>query len=167
MEHTQDVELILNSLTKEKKELLDKVNEIDKVIKRIKFGNLNIRLSQGNDIAAPIAPHNEMQSQSTFPLKADLKVQIIKVFDILGVASKLREVQDKFTELTGSKHNIRESLRNLNKHQILRLLQEKGTHRGLYWVKSEWLTDEGTRLRDEHKFNGFDLLFNADTIEYK
>ena len=45
MAHTQEVELILNSLNRDKRELLDKVAGIDKVIKRIKYGNLNIGLS--------------------------------------------------------------------------------------------------------------------------
>jgi len=167
MEHTQDVELILSSLTKEKKELLDKVSEIDKVIKRIKYGNLNVRLSQGTKNNEKAINNDETQQEQAFPLKAELKVQIIKVFDILGVASKLKEVQDKFAELTGSKQNIRESLRNLNKHEILKLLQPKGTFRGLYWVKSEWLEDNGTRLKDEHKFDGFDLLFSDNMLEFK
>ena len=85
MEHTEDVELILNSLTKEKKELLDKVSEIDKVIKRIKYGNLTLRLSQVASNEAPNNTTDTNQQQSAFPMKADLKVQIIKVFDILGL----------------------------------------------------------------------------------
>ncbi len=167
MEHTQDVELILMSLTKEKRELLDKVGEIDKVIKRLKYGNLNLRLSKGNKNNADANDNDQIQQPQAFPMKADLKVQAIKVFDILGVASKLRDVQEKYKELTGVNHNLRETLRNLNKHDILKLLQPKGTIRGLYWVKAEWLEDDGRRLKEQHKFEGFDLLFTDDMIEFK
>jgi hypothetical protein len=167
MEYAQDVELILTSLTKEKRELLDKVSEIDKVIKRIKYGNLNLRLSKGNKADADSIDNDETQQPQSFPMKADLKVQAIKVFEILGVASKLRDVQEKYKEITGVNHNLRETLRNLNKHGILKLLQPKGAIRGLYWVKAEWLEDNGTRLKEQYKFEGFDLLFSDDMIEFK
>jgi len=55
MEYSQDVELILSSMNKDKRELLDKVAEIDKLIKRIKYGNLNLRLSKGIRIDENIA----------------------------------------------------------------------------------------------------------------
>jgi hypothetical protein len=50
MEYTADIELILNSLNKDKRELLDKIGEIDKLIKRIKYGNLNLGLNKVKQI---------------------------------------------------------------------------------------------------------------------
>ncbi len=158
--------MVLESLTKDKRELLDKVNEIDKVIKRIKYGNLNLGLSKvqtnevNNDTIA------ESKQEQVFPMKSELKVQVIKIFDILGVACKLKDVQDKYKEFTGVWHNLREALRNLNKHEILKLMQPKGTMRGLYWVKAEWL-DEAGKLKEQYKFEGFDLLYTDDMIEFK
>jgi hypothetical protein len=166
MEYNQDIELIISSLNKDKRELLDKVNDIDKLIKRIKYGNLNLGLNKGNKIDNTITDIEVIQPIRAFPKKADLKVQIIKIFDILGEASKLKDVQDKYKELTGIHHNLRETLRILNRHDILKLLQPKGTIRGLYWVKTEWL-DENRRLKDKHRFEGFDLLFTDDMIEFK
>src|SRR5579862_1042056 len=152
MEHTQDVELILGSLNKDKRELLDKVAEIDKLIKRIKYGNINLRLNKGNNDV----DENVIEPQpQTFPMKADLKVQVIKIMDIIGVACKLKDVAEKYKELTGVHHNLREVLRTLNKHEILKLIQPKGTIRGLYWIKTEWLEDNNTRLKEQHKFEGF------------
>ncbi|MBL0181690.1 MAG: hypothetical protein IPP96_05065 [Chitinophagaceae bacterium] len=166
MTHKTEIELVLNSLNKDKRELLDKVNEIDKLIKKIKYGNLNLGLSKGtkdellnDDIPQP-------QQPQAFPLKADLKVQAIKVMDLLGVASKLKDIRDKYHEITGLNVNLRETLRNLNKHEILKLLQPKGNIRGLYWVKSEWL-DENNNLKEQHKFEGFELLFSDEMVEYK
>jgi len=52
MEQSPEILMVLNSLNKEKRELLDKVGEIDKVIKRIKYGNLKLGLSQGIAIVA-------------------------------------------------------------------------------------------------------------------
>jgi hypothetical protein len=164
MEHTQDLELILGSLNKDKRELLDKVAEIDKLIKRIKYGNINLKLNKGNNVV----DENVIEpQQQVFPMKADLKVQVIKIMDIIGVACKLKDVAEKYKELTGVHHNLREVLRTLNKHEILKLIQPKGTIRGLYWIKTEWLEDNNKRLKEQHKFEGFDLLFTDDMIEFK
>ena len=167
MEYSNEVELIINSLAKDKRELLDKVAEIDKVIKRIRYGNINLGLSKVKQINDSITDVEVIDKPQAFPLKADLKVQAIKIFDLLGVACKLKDVRDKYHEITGLSVNFREVLRNLNKHDILRLLQPKGNIRGLYWVKTEWLEDNGTRLKEKHRFDGFDLLFSDEMIEFK
>ena len=86
--------------------------------------------------------------------------------DIIGVASKMNEIRDKYHEITGLHTNFRETLRNLNKHDILKLLQPKNSIRGLYWIKSEWL-DDNNNLKEQHKFNGFELLFSDNMVEYK
>lgn len=163
---TNEMELVINSLNKQRNELMSEVAEIDKVIKKLKYGGLNLGLTKGNKIDTAIAAPAESQQPQAFPLKADLKVQCLKVFDLLGVASKLGEVRDKYREISGLNVNFRETLRTLNKHGLLRILQPKGNIRGLYWVKSEWL-DEAGNLKEQHKFNGFELLFSDDMIEFK
>ena len=139
MNYTTDIELVLNSLNKERKEHLDKVNDIDKLIKKIKYGNLNLGLTKGNKADTLELNDDTKQQPQAFPLKADLKVQAIKIMDLLGVASKLKDIRDKYHEITGMNVNLRETLRNLNKHEIIKILQPKGNIRGLYWVKTEWL----------------------------
>lgn len=47
MEYSNDIQVIINSLSKEKKELSDRVNEIDKIIKRIKYGNMSFGGTKG------------------------------------------------------------------------------------------------------------------------
>jgi hypothetical protein len=153
-------------LNKDRKEHLDKVADIDKLIKKIKYGNLNFGLTKGNKVDAPETNADEKQQPQAFPLKADLKVQAIKIMNLLGVASKLKDIRDKYHEVTGLNVNFRETLRNLNKHEILKILQPKGNIRGLYWIKAEWL-DEHNNLKEQHKFDGFELLFSDDMIEYK
>ena len=166
MEHSADVELIINTLNKERREHLDKINEIDKLIKKIKYGNLNLGLTKGIKNIDTAIELPQTQYPKAFPLKADLKVQSIKVLDLLGVASKLNAIRDKYHEITGLNVNLRETLRNLNKHEIVKLLQPKGNIRGLYWIKAEWL-DENNNLKEQHKFEGFELLFSDDMVEYK
>ena len=104
-----------------------------------------------------------------FSLKADLKMQVLKVIDALGVASKLKYIREKPFELTNERHNIWVTLRTLNKHKLLKLLQPKGkeTIRGVYWVKTEWLEDSEGRLKDKQKFEGFELLFTDEQIKFK
>jgi hypothetical protein len=114
MEYNPDIELILSSLNKDKRELLDKVNEIDKLIKRLKYGNLNLGLNKVAKIDSPFTDIEVIEQPKGFPMKADLKVQVIKIFDILGQAVKLKDVQVKYKELTGINHNLRETMRNLN-----------------------------------------------------
>lgn len=166
MAHNADIELVLESLNKDKRELLDKVNAIDKLIKRIKYGNENLGLTKGKLIDNSITDIEVIEQPKAFPLKAELKIQVIKVFDILGVASKLSDVMNKYHEITGLNVNFRETLRNLNRHDILKILQPKGNIRGLYWVKAEWIDEDG-RLKEQHRFEGFDLIFSDDMIEFK
>jgi hypothetical protein len=164
MEYNSETMLILESLSKDKRELLHKINEIDKVIKRIKYGSINLGGTKRNNDKPDI---EQTEQPQPFPLKADLKIQVLKVLDLIGVACKLSEIRDKYHEITGHNVNFRETLRNLNKHDILKLLQPKNSIRGLYWIKAEWLEDNGTRLKEQHKFNGFDLLFTDEMIEFK
>jgi len=95
-----------------------------------------------------------------------LRVQLISVFDLIGKASRLKDVQDKYKEVTGLRPNLRETLRTLSKHKILRILKPKGTERGLYWVKEEWLEGDGCKLKEQYKFDGFNLLYNDEDLEY-
>lgn len=165
MAQTNEIEMVLNSLNKQRNELLNEVAEIDKVIKKIKYGGLNLGLTKGNKIETP-AVVVESHKEQAFPLKADLKVQALKVLDLLGVASKLADIREKYHELTGLNVNFRETLRTLNKHDLLKILQPKGNIRGLYWVKTEWLDEQGN-LKEQHKFDGFELLYSDEMIEYK
>jgi len=166
MEYNNDIQIVLNSLNKDKRELLDKVNEIDKLIKKIKYGNQTLGLSKGSKADKFIDELDEPQQPQAFPLKADLKIQVLKVMDMIGVACKLKDIAEKYHEITRLHVNFRETLRNLNKHELLKLLQPKNSIRGLYWVKTEWL-DENNNLKEQHKFDGFELLFNDEMIEFK
>lgn len=166
MKQIQEIDLVINSLNKERNELLLQVAEIDKVIKKIKYGGINLGLSKVTKVEQLTDELEEIEQPQAFPVKAELKVQAIKIMDLLGVASKLSDIRDKYHEVTGLNVNFRETLRNLNRHDILKLLQPKGNIRGLYWVKAEWLDDNGN-LKEQHKFNGFELLFTDDMIEFK
>lgn len=166
MRQAQEIELVINSLNKERNELLVQVAEIDKVIKKIKYGGLFLGLSKGISNEVPVLEKDEPQQPQAFPVRAELKVQAIKIMDMLGVASKLVDIREKYHEITGLNVNFRETLRTLNKHDVLKLLQPKGNIRGLYWVKAEWLDDNGN-LKERHKFDGFELLFTDDMVEYK
>ncbi len=167
MEYTNETELILSSLNKDRKQLAEKLSDIDKLIKKIKYGNVNLGANKGMRVQSAGNDVEILEPEKPFPMKADLKIQVIKIMDILGEASKLNAIQAKYKEVTGFTANLRETVRNLNKHDILKLLQPKNSLRGLYWVKTDWLEDNNTKLKDSHKFEGFDLLFTDDLIEFK
>ncbi len=86
--------------------------------------------------------------------------------DMIGCACKLKDLQNKYEEITGSNYSIRETLRTLNKHKVIKMLRSKTNGRGLYWVKTEWIEDNGITLKAKHKFYGFDMVYKEDSIEF-
>lgn len=166
MDNTQDIELILNTLYKNRDELASKLNDVEKLIKKIKSGSFaldntpNNKPAENDAIEQPVKPFQ-------FPYKSEFKFQLLALFDLIGTPCKLKELQEKYTEMTGSNYSPRETLRTLNRHGIIKLLRSKfGDKRGLYWVKAEWLENDNTRLQDKYKFYGFDQVFNEESIEY-
>jgi hypothetical protein len=107
MEYAQDIHLILNSLNKEKRELLKKLADIGKLIKRTKYGILNLGLNKVASIENDFTNFKVIEQPKAVPRKVDLKVQGIKIFDILGEASRLKNVVAKYKELTGINQNLR------------------------------------------------------------
>lgn len=159
-----DTEVILNALQKERDELHDKIMQVDRIIKRVKSLEYNPDQQQpvkelSNDTAKPEQP------LVLFPKHADIKVQVLRVFDIIGKASKLGEIQKQFTQLTGNKYPIREAMRNLHKAGLLRNIREQRITRGYLWVKTAWLENEV--LEDKYKPEGFDVLYKAENIIYE
>lgn len=163
MEYSPEIELILKGLKRDRDELSAKLAEIDKVIKKVKTGNLDFNKNgstNGN------GTEHIKQNTTVFPHNANLRVQILTVMDMLGKACKLKEINAEINNHNGSNINIRETVRTLNKSELLKMMREKNSERGIYWVKSEWLEDNNTRLKDEYKFDGFDMLYKAENLEY-
>lgn len=159
-------DLLLQSLTTKKEEVIAYLKVLDKAIKGIKEGN-NAALFDTNMPTNSIELIEVKAPQLTFapfPLKADIKVQLLTIIDKIGKACKLKDIQDEFTRLTNSKANIRESIRTLHKAGKLLLMREKDSNRGSYWVRKEWVED-GVLL-SQYKFEGFNLLYNDSNIEY-
>lgn len=164
IQETQEKDLILKGLYRDRDELSGKLSEVEKLIKKIKSNSFSLTqtpvIEDTNNQPLLTAPKPEL-----FPFKAEMKFQILAVIDLIGIACKLKDVQDKYKELTGSTYSVRENLRNLNKHNILKLLRPKNSDRGFYWVKTEWLDADGN-LMDKHKFYGYDQLYKPEAIEF-
>jgi hypothetical protein len=163
MEYSPEIEMILKGLNRDRAEIIAKLSDIDKVIKKVKTGNLNFTQSVVEDTENI---EHIKQKSFIFPQKAGLKVQVLSIFDLIGKACKIRDIQTEFNALTGSNINIRETLRTLNKAELIKLMKDKNEFRGYFWVKTDWLQDNGKTLKDEHKFEGFDMLYKADNLEY-
>lgn len=84
---------------------------------------------------------------------------------MVALAKSIRYKRD-IKKITGVHTNLRETVRDLHKHEILKLVRPKGTERRLYWVKTNWLEDNKTKLIDSYKFAGFNLLNNDSAIEF-
>jgi hypothetical protein len=163
-----DLELILNTLGKEREDLHRQLMQIDRIIKRMKGGNFVEDQSEIISLEVQTvnpAPKGPLHTVGLGGSQDRAKVVILKVFDIVRHASKLREIQDEYNKVTGRKYNIRESLRALHRQGLLKLIKEKDAERGSYWVKSEWVKDNV--LLPEYKPEGFDLLYHPDNIVFE
>jgi len=163
----KDEEVMVRALRKEREVLHEKLMQIDRIIKRVKAGDYvafappKDRETEGNNTIPSVLdfPSNE------FPKQADIKIQVIKIFDAIGQAARLGELQKKYLELSGSNYDIRETVRALHRARLLRMIRVKDATRGMFWVKVEWL--ENGQLLDEHKPVGFDLIYKPENITYE
>ncbi|MBL7694955.1 MAG: hypothetical protein JNK91_08920 [Ferruginibacter sp.] len=163
----KDEDVMIRALRKERDVLHERLMQIDRIIKRVKAGDYvgfappKDRGAEGNNTTPAVLdfPNNE------FPKQADVKIQVIKVFDALGQASRLGELQKKYFELSGSNFDIRETVRALHRARLLRMIRVKDATRGMFWVKVEWM--ENGILLDEHKPVGFDLIYKAENLMYE
>lgn len=139
--------------------------QVDRIIKRVKD------IEPSNEgILEPLQIAAKEPKKAVSPVKLlmntkDSKVLVIRVFDIIGKASTLKDIQHEFYKLTRNPYPIREVLRSLNKSRVLVMVRIKFTHRGVLWIRSSWL--ENGRLMDEHKPEGFDDLYNADELIFE
>lgn len=163
-QETHEKELILKGLYRDRDELSSKLTEVEKLIKKIKSNSFSLIHSPVIE-DTPISEVIHTPQENLFPYKAEMKFQILAIIDMIGFACKLKDIQDKYKELTGSLYSVRETLRTLNKHNVIKLLRPLKSDRGLYWVKTEWLDADGN-LMDKHKFYGFDQLYKPETIEF-
>ena len=161
-----DKEVILAAMQRERDELHDKIMQVDRIIKRIKSVDYSNEIGSDNakqlETTIAINPPVKPISLST---STDIKVQILRVFEILGKASKLSQIQGEYTRLTGSNYNIRDVVRGLKQSKILLMLKLIDSHRGILWVKRDWVRN-GVLL-DEYKPEGFDLFYQASNVIYE
>ena len=164
---TKDTEVMLNALRKEREELHQRLLQLDRIIKRVRLGKLDNDEQAESLVTTVNAPQQQTVANSLtdFPKNADIKIQILRVFDIHRKAAKLKELQNIFNKLNDSHYNIREPLRSLQRSRIVRMIREKDSTRGFFWVKSEWV--ENDLLLDEYKPEGFDMLYKAENLEYE
>lgn len=153
-----DSEVMLIALSKERNELHDKLMHIDRIIKRIKdgeyFGSGEVIRIEAKAAAIP--------NRIAFPKHTDTKVIVLKAFDNLGQVASLKQVQDEYNKLSGNTQNIRETVRSLNNSKLIVMMKEKDANRGIFWLKSEWISDG--EVLEQYKPEGFDLLYKADNL---
>ncbi len=163
-----DKEVILAALQRERDELHDKIMQVDRIIKKVK--NVDYSNDNSNDnakqieaiaIKQPAAPAKVISLSTS----TDVKVQVLRVFELLGKASKLSQIQDEFTRLTGSNYRVRDVVRGLKQSKILLMLKLIDSHRGILWVKKDWVRN-GVLL-DEYKPEGFDLFYQPANVIYE
>jgi hypothetical protein len=108
-----DIEVILKALAREREDLHQQLMQVDRIINRVKSGTYS-----GDELPDKPKP---LQIEVAAPRPkfvnsaVDVKIQILRVFDVLGVAATLKQLQTEYKELSGTNLNIREPIRSLNK----------------------------------------------------
>jgi hypothetical protein len=159
-----DTEIILLSLQKERDELHERILQVDRIIKRVKsidYGGENLVPLYEEQPAATPAPA-ELPKPVAFPKTIDIKIQVLRVFDIVGCAASLSQLQEEFSTISGNAFKIRETVRSLYNVGLVKQIKYKYASRGFLWVKTEWLKD-GV-LQDKYKPVGFDLLHKPESL---
>jgi len=156
-----DTDVILSALQRERDDLHDKIMQVDRIIKRIKSG------SYSNDVTdiTPIPIKQPVIAATPLHNSDNMRVQLLRIMDIIGRACKLKAVQTEYNKLTGNKYNVREPMRTLQTAGLIHLVKEKRNDRGFMWVKKDWV--ENGRIKDEYKPDGFDMLYKPDDITFK
>ena len=157
----KDDEVMLLALRKEREQLHQKIMQLDRIIKKVKTGEYLVKPSLSiADIKQ--ATTNE---PVTFPKNADIKIQVLKVFDLIREASKFKDIQTEYNKLNGNSYPLRDTLRGLHKLGLLMMIKERAANRAILWVKKEWV--ENGQLMDEYKPEGFDLLHRSENLLYQ
>lgn len=159
-----DTEIILLSLQKERDELHGRILQVDRIISRIK----GIEYSEGGgnypeQIAAQ--PKPEETPAITFPSGSDIKIQVLRIFDIIAQAASLQQLQEEYTKITGNSYKIREAVRALHNVGILKVVKYKNASRGFLWVKTDWI--QYNAIIDRYKPLGFDLLHKPENLIFQ
>ena len=156
----EDYEIMLSALSKERDVLHDQLMQVDRIINKIKTGQY---LASNQITTLEIIPSNANEPVS-FNNNANIKVQAIRLFDLIGHAVKLKEINTEFTKQTGRVFNLREVVRSLHASRLVYMVKEKSLERAKYWVKREWV--ENGQLLDQYKPEGFDLLYKPEDLEF-
>jgi hypothetical protein len=160
-----DIQVILNALQRERDDLHSQLMQVDRIIKRVKTGTYS-----DEPIIQPVPKQLEAIVPTKKPLipissGSQLKMQILKVFDVLGTAITLKQIMAELEAMTGHKPYIRDNIRALQKAQLLRIIKDKTATRGFLWVKASWIEDG--QLLDKYKPEGFDILYKQANLIYE
>jgi len=162
-----DREVILAALQRERDELHDKIMQVDRIIKKVK----SVDYSEDNLLDNPMqleikeAASPVLAPVKTFSKSADIKVQILTVFEMIGKAAALKDIQHQYFQLTDKAYNIREVVRGLNRQGIVLMIRVKDSQRGVLWVKKDWVRNGC--LLDQYKPEGFDLFYQATELLFE
>lgn len=160
-----DKEVILLALQKERDDLHERILQVDRIMSRVR--GIEYNMEAQTDAPKPLdtpKQTTDRDKEITFPKSADIKIQVLRVFDIVGQAAELSKLQQEYTSISGSNYKIREAVRSLHSSGIVKMLKYKNASRGFMWVKSEWIKDNA--LLDKHKPLGFDLLYTKENLMF-
>ncbi|HWB26787.1 MAG TPA: hypothetical protein VG738_14990 [Chitinophagaceae bacterium] len=88
-------ELLLNSLTAKRDEVTAYLKTLDKAIKGMKEGNYSTLLNDNLPVSSIELVEMKVPelSYAPFPTKANIKVQLLTIIDMIGKACKMKDIQ--------------------------------------------------------------------------
>jgi hypothetical protein len=97
-----DIDVIIRALSKEREDLHQQLMQLDRIINKVKTGNYEGQIETPEPIKLD-APKVPAITPKVFADSGNIKVQVLRIFDVIGVACKLRDVQTEYAKLTGLK----------------------------------------------------------------
>jgi hypothetical protein len=160
---TNDTDVVLKALRKEREIIHQRVMQLDRIIKNIKEGKFSNDYAEITEVKQ-ISDKQPVVFNQSFKT-SDIKVQILKIFEAIGKAVKLQVIQDEYNRLAEVNYPVRDTMRSLQNSKKLTMIRAKGATRGFLWVKSEWI--ENSLLLDQYKPDGFDLLYKPEDLIFE
>ena len=114
-----DIEVILKTLTRERDDLHQQLMQVDRIIKRVKGSTFqepaqHIIRQEPKKLTVPLTSNDPM----------NMKLLVLRVFDIIGRAAKLNTIQTEYNKISGNKYSVRDIVRSLHKSTLLKSIRE-------------------------------------------
>lgn len=147
--------LTINALKSSRETLIAKLVDFDKAIA------FQESLLNGEN---HINPPPIIRDRRISPNSSIIQNVLAEIFEEHKKPLKLKELQDYYTDKTGSDIDIRDNLRSMQKRKDALILKVNNSNRNSYWVKGEWVKDN--ELQEDFDSLELNKLYSKNQITF-